>query len=68
LSVGIAFERGVEGSRGSFRRHADSGSSLDAVWEERLAAVFTMPAFSGSLHFALEILVMNGGLVALRSR
>ena len=39
-----------------------------AVGGERLAAAFTMPAFSGSLHSALEILVMNGGLVALRSR
>src|SRR5262245_51943720 len=32
---------------------------LDAVWGERLAAAFTMPAFSGSLHSALGILVMK---------
>jgi hypothetical protein len=36
--------------------------------ENTSAAAFTIPAFSGSLHSALEILVMNGGLVALRSR
>ena len=35
---------------------------------ERLAAALTMPASSGSLHSALEILVVNGRLVALRSR
>jgi hypothetical protein len=43
------------------RHNADSGSSLDAAWGERLAAAFTTAAFSGSLHSALGILVMNRG-------